>query len=149
MSSRLPGRYRDRVSDVSDTVRMARLWGRVAAVYDVAVPFFSVLGQRLVDALDPAPGERVLDVATGRGACLLPTAQRVSGDGYVVGIDLSSEMVAATAIELSRRGVSNASVLIANAQHLGFAAGSFDVVTCSQAITSSRTRAPRHTSSEG
>jgi hypothetical protein len=35
---------------------MARLWGRVADVYDTAIPFFSILGQRLVDALDPRPG---------------------------------------------------------------------------------------------
>lgn len=110
------------------------MWRRVADVYDTAIPFFSVLGRRLIDALDPEPGERLLDVATGRGACLFPAAERVGADGYVVGVDLSSEMVTATADDLSRRGTSNGSVLTASAQQLGFRAGSFDVVACSQAI---------------
>ncbi|HEX6310874.1 MAG TPA: methyltransferase domain-containing protein [Acidimicrobiia bacterium] len=122
------------MSDPSDTARVARLWGRVADVYDTSVPFFSVLGRRLVEALEPAPGEHVLDIATGRGACLFPAARAVGDAGCAVGIDLSSEMVAATAIDISRRGVPNATVLTADAQHLAFAAGCFDVVTCSQVM---------------
>ena len=122
------------MSGVPDTDRTARLWGRVADVYDTAIPFFGVLGQRLVDALGPRPGERVLDVATGRGACLFAAVERVGTDGHLVGVDLSSEMVHATARDLSGRGVSNAAVLSMDAQQLGFAPESFEIVACSQAM---------------
>lgn len=122
------------MSEDTDTACMARLWGRVAQVYDTAIPFFSALGRHLVDVLDLRVGEYVLDVATGRGACLFPAAERVGGTGRVVGFDLSSEMVTETAIDLSRGDASNLLVLVADAQHLAFASESFDVVTCSQAI---------------
>jgi len=34
-------------------------------------------------------GDRVLDVATGKGAALLPAARRVGLVGRVIGVDLS------------------------------------------------------------
>ena len=36
------------------------------------------------------PGMRVLDVATGTGAVLLPAVRRVGAEGHITGIDLSS-----------------------------------------------------------
>lgn len=113
---------------------MARVWGRVAEVYDTAIPFFSVLGRRLVEILDPQPGERVLDVATGRGACLFPAAESVGGEGFVVGFDVSAEMVTETARDLPGRNRTNVAVLVTDAERLGFVAETFDVVTCSQAV---------------
>lgn len=124
------------VINASDAIRMARLWDGVAAVYDTAIPFFTVLGRRLVDALDPLPGERVLDIATGRGACLFPAIDRVAPTGYVVGVDVSAEMVAETAADLAARGPAAAWVglVVGDAQRLPFDAGGFDLVMCSQSV---------------
>jgi len=62
---------------------------------------FRYFGARLVEAAGVEPGDRVLDVATGRGAVLFPAAERVGPTGEVTGIDLSPEMVRLTGADLA------------------------------------------------
>lgn len=74
--------------------RMAALFGSVAGTYDaVGVDLFQPVAAGLVDALDPRPGERALDVGCGRGAVLLRLGRAVGAGGSVTGIDLSPRMV--------------------------------------------------------
>jgi ubiquinone/menaquinone biosynthesis C-methylase UbiE len=52
---------------------VAALYDRVAPDYaDLGPPLFAHAGRRLVEIAAVAPGDRVLDVATGRGAVLFP-----------------------------------------------------------------------------
>jgi ubiquinone/menaquinone biosynthesis C-methylase UbiE len=51
-----------------------------------------------IDAIDPQPGERILDVGAGPAVFASELAVRVASDGQVVGIDASDEM-----LELGRR----------------------------------------------
>lgn len=75
--------------------RTARLWDTLADTYDqVGVDFFGPAAAGLVDALDPQPGERVVDLGCGRGAVLLPLARRVGPTGCALGGDLSPRMAA-------------------------------------------------------
>jgi len=54
--------------------------------------FVAVLAERLVDALDPQPGERILDLGCGDGFL----TRRIAESGAtVVGVDSSPQMVAA------------------------------------------------------
>lgn len=77
-----------------DRADVAALFDRMADDYDsVGVDFFQPIAQGLVDAVDPQPGERVLDVGCGRGAALLRLAERVAPGGTAVGVDLSPRMV--------------------------------------------------------
>jgi hypothetical protein len=110
VEERIEGRVRiqarpkaEPVDEASPAAQMARSWDRVASAYDTAVPFFSVLGRRVADRLHLQPGERVLDVATGRGACLLPAAERLGPTGWVVGTDVSSEMIAQSVPDSTRQ----------------------------------------------
>jgi ubiquinone/menaquinone biosynthesis C-methylase UbiE len=48
---------------------VAAVFDRAAEVYDTAIPFFARFGKRLVELADVRPGESVLDLASGRGAC--------------------------------------------------------------------------------
>jgi len=52
------------------------------------------LGESVMDALAPVPGEHVLDVGCGCGHTSLSLADRVGAEGSVTGIDISAPMLA-------------------------------------------------------
>ena len=115
--------------------RVTRLYDSVAAEYtEKGPPFFTYAGQRLVEIVGVSEGHRVLDVATGRGAVLLPAAERVGRAGTVTGIDLAKAMVSQTAQEIARRGLTNATVRVMDAEALAFADASFDSALSSFAV---------------
>lgn len=70
--------------------RWARLYDPLAR----RAPGVSGLRRRLVDALDPAPGDRVVDLGCGTGATLPYLRDRVGPDGVVVGVDFAPGAVA-------------------------------------------------------
>jgi ubiquinone/menaquinone biosynthesis C-methylase UbiE len=112
---------------------IAAVFGRAAATYD-CTGRFAYFGERLVAAAGLAPGARVLDVASGRGAVLFPAAERVGLHGKVIGIDLSEPMVKATIAEIQRRALTQAEMLCMDAERLTFARASFDAVLCGFSI---------------
>ncbi len=87
-----------------------------------------------MDLADIPTGARLLDIATGTGAVLFPAAERVGSSGSVIGIDMAEPMVASTAAEISRRGMTQAEVRLMNAEALLFEDSSFDRVTCGFAL---------------
>jgi ubiquinone/menaquinone biosynthesis C-methylase UbiE len=114
---------------------VAGVFGRAASTYDRLGPrFFSHFGRRLVELAQIPGGARVLDIATGRGAVLFPAAEAVRTGGYVIGVDLSREMVQETRGEIKRLNLQNADVREMDAEYLEFPDGSFDCVLCSFAI---------------
>jgi SAM-dependent methyltransferase len=82
-----------------------------------------------VEVADIQPGQRVLDVASGRGAVLFPAAERVGDTGEVIGVDLADEMARATNDEAARRGL-RTQVQVMDAENLDFPAAAFDRVLC-------------------
>ena len=105
------------------------IFDRGADTYDqIGVDFFTPAAHALVAHADLQPGERVLDVGTGRGAVLFEAATRVGADGRVVGIDLSSRMIELTAAEAAARGLQQVSVAQGDAEQPDFADDSFDVI---------------------
>ena len=86
-------------------------------------------GRRLVDVVGIEPGQRVLDVATGRGAVLFPAIERVGTMGEAVGVDLAEGMVRAANEEAERRGWGQP-VRAMDAERLDFPDATFDRVLC-------------------
>jgi ubiquinone/menaquinone biosynthesis C-methylase UbiE len=114
---------------------VAGVFGRTAPLYDRVGPrFFSHFGHRLVELAQIPGGARVLDVATGKGAVLVPAAAAVGPRGRVTGIDLSEAMVREAAREIDRLGLENVDVLEMDAEDLRFPDASFDCVLCAFAI---------------
>ena len=120
------------VPAVDPGARNARLFDEVAASYDeVGVAFFAPIARGLLDALAPAPGERVADLGCGKGAFLLPAARAVGASGRAVGVDVSPVMVAATAAAAASQGMAHVEVVVGDAQSPDLPARAFDVLGAS------------------
>lgn len=103
---------------------------RTSALFDRIAPgCFAHFGRRLAEVAEVGPGQRVLDVATGRGAVLFAAADRVGPTGEVSGIDLAEGMVRLTSEEATRRGLA-ARIGIMDAERLDFPDATFDRVLC-------------------
>ena len=76
----------------------------------------------LVAAVDPRPGQRVLDVATGTGLVAAALVERGAG---VVGLDQSEEMLGVARERLGDR----VTLVRGEAERLPFADGEFDALT--------------------
>jgi O-methyltransferase/aklanonic acid methyltransferase len=110
----------------------AALFAAMAEQYDQIVPYFAEFGRRTVELVAPAAGARVLDVACGRGATVVPAAHRVGPAGLVLGVDRAAPMVAALRRDLA--GVSNVAVATADAAALPVPTGGFDLALCGSAL---------------
>src|SRR5262252_171951 len=66
-------------------------WVAEAERYDRMTRSF---GERIIEAVVPRPGERVLDVGCGNGAVALAASALVAPDGSVMGLDISGPMLA-------------------------------------------------------
>jgi demethylmenaquinone methyltransferase/2-methoxy-6-polyprenyl-1,4-benzoquinol methylase len=76
----------------------------------------------LVDAVDPRPGDRVLDVATGTGMVAYALARR---GATVVGLDQSEQMLA----RARARPAARVTFIRGEAEHLPFTDREFDALT--------------------
>jgi SAM-dependent methyltransferase len=75
-----------------------------------------------------SPGERVLDLGSGAGTDSLIAAQMVGDQGHVTGVDMTPEMLAKARASAAKMGAQNVEFVEAEAEHLPFPDGSFDVV---------------------
>jgi SAM-dependent methyltransferase len=89
--------------------------------------FLLPLGPRLVEACGIGPADRVLDVAAGTGNAAIPAAGR---GARVVASDLTPELLEAGRRRPDAQGL-DIEWVTADAEHLPFESGSFDVVMSS------------------
>src|SRR6201987_2383032 len=82
----------------------------------------------LIDAIDPRPGQRILDVATGTGLVAFGLAER---GAEVVGLDQSEQMLAGARRRLATRPApaEPISLVAGGAEQLPFADGEFDALS--------------------
>lgn len=80
---------------------------------------------RVAEAAHVAPGQRVLDVACGTGAVAAEALRRVGPKGKVIGLDLSSDMLA-----VARRKMPDLEFFEGRAESLPFEDETFDAVAC-------------------
>jgi demethylmenaquinone methyltransferase/2-methoxy-6-polyprenyl-1,4-benzoquinol methylase len=82
----------------------------------------------LVDAIDPTPGMRILDVATGTGMVAFALAER---GAEVVGLDQSAAMLGGAQARLQRTPqlAGRLSFVLGDAEALPFADGEFDALS--------------------
>jgi O-methyltransferase/aklanonic acid methyltransferase len=113
---------------------MVRMYDEIASTYGSALDLPDVFGTELVSAIRLESGDRVLDIGCGRGACLRPACGAVGEKGFVLGIDISHEMIGLLAEELRRDHVANAEVRLGDADQLDVGAEMFDAVICGSVV---------------
>jgi demethylmenaquinone methyltransferase/2-methoxy-6-polyprenyl-1,4-benzoquinol methylase len=82
----------------------------------------------LVDAVDPRPGQRILDVASGTGMVAFALAAKTPGCD-VVGLDQSEAMLGVARRRAPDRGRGRVSFMQGEAEHLPFPDNEFDALT--------------------
>jgi ubiquinone/menaquinone biosynthesis C-methylase UbiE len=109
---------------------LADLFSGTSATHDAVGGLFGHFGVLLVEHARLSPGDRVLDVAAGTGASLVPAAQRVGANGHVIGLDLAPGMVDRLRDLIARLGIKNAEAVVGDAESLPFESERFDAVLC-------------------
>lgn len=105
----------------ADARRAAAAYAALAGRYDARLGLGRLLHRRAVDALDPRPGDTVLDVACGTGLALAPLRERVGEHGRIVGIDVSEAMLERARRRVAENGSDNVTLLHGRAEELELA----------------------------
>ena len=111
-----------------------RIWDQMAAGWEghrgTVWEASRGVGEWLVSALDPRPGETVLELAAGVGDTGFAAAARLGPDGRLITTDFSEQMVDAARRRAGELGVSNAEFRTLDAERMGLDDGSVDGVLC-------------------
>ncbi len=109
------------------------LFDEVAADY-ATVPFFEEFGEKIVAWSGLGVGQRVLDIATGRGAILRPAAKVVGEAGSVAAVDISPNMIRELEADSRTSSAANVETNIMDAEDMGFPSAHFDAAFCGFAM---------------
>ena len=91
--------------------------------------------RRSIEALDPAPGERILEIGCGRGVGFPPIREGITDTGRLVGLDASRGMVEAARDRVRDAGWDNVHVVRGDARRLPFVPGEFDAVYAAMSLS--------------
>ena len=117
--------YRDASLRIWD--EMAAGWeGHRRTVWDAS----RAVGEWLVDALDPQPGETVLELAAGVGDTGFAAARRLGRTGTLISTDFSEQMVNAARRRAGELGIAGAEFRTLDAERMDLDDGSVDGVLC-------------------
>ena len=107
--------------------RAARGWERwQAQLREVSAP----VADWLVNAIDPKPGQRMLELAAGPGETGFLVAQRLGPDGTLVSTDQSPDMVEVARRRAQELGLDNVEFRVLDAQQIDLDERSFDAALC-------------------
>lgn len=90
---------------------LKRIYDKRADNYDVSANLYYLLGfrevhyrKKAVEALDPRPGDTVVEIGCGTGLNFRYLRERIGERGRIVGIDLSESMLREAGNRLSKQG---------------------------------------------
>lgn len=104
---------------------VAEGWRRKWAAFEQGA---QPLSDRLMELARVAPGQRVLDVATGIGEPAMTAARRVGPGGSVVAVDQAPQMLAMARERLQEAGIQTVTFIEGDAEAVPLPLGAFDAV---------------------
>ncbi len=109
-------------------------WNRLAGNWASEREFLSgttgPVGERMVERLDPKPGQMILELAAGAGETGWNAAERVGDDGKLIQTDFADEMVEVAQTFAAESGLSNVENRRLDAESMDLADDSVDGVLC-------------------
>ena len=117
-----------------DEYRKASLenWDRIAANWeserDFVMSATGAVSERLIERLDPKPGDTVLDLAAGTGDTGFIAAERIGDEGRLITTDFAPSMVEAAKRVGEQRGLSNVEYRVLDAERMDLDDSSVDGV---------------------
>ncbi|MEK7207536.1 MAG: class I SAM-dependent methyltransferase, partial [Pseudomonadota bacterium] len=125
----------DSMSSHDERQHVVTLFNLVASGYDnAALRYFPFAADRLITQMQPAPGTKILDVATGTGVVALAAAQAIGEGGRVAAIDLAESMLERLQEKIDKFGIRNIDLHVMDASSLDFPRDYFDHVNCSYGL---------------
>jgi ubiquinone/menaquinone biosynthesis C-methylase UbiE len=107
-------------------------WDRIAPNWeserDFVMSSTGVVSERLVERLDPQPGNAVLDIAAGTGDTGFMAAERIGEDGRLLSTDFAPAMVEAARRNGEAQGLDNVEHRVLDAENMDLDDDSFDRV---------------------
>jgi ubiquinone/menaquinone biosynthesis C-methylase UbiE len=123
------------MQEETDKQQVQRIFASIAAAYDCpATRFFPFCADRLVSYVKPAPGSKVLDVATGTGAAAVPFAQAIGATGRVTAVDFSAGMLDRAEANIRKMALDNVDLHEMDVERLDFRSNYFHSVVCSYGL---------------
>lgn len=120
------------VDTLGHSEKMANLFDKLSDTYDeVGVEFFKPIASKLLELMPPIENERWLDIGCGRGAVLLPAAQKIGTHGLALGIDISTGMIEHARHLALHAGLKNVECEVDDAQAPTMVRGQFDTISSS------------------
>src|SRR5690349_7923306 len=114
------------------------MWDGVAPAWRDHADFIDARGLDITTALlartEPAPGERVLELAAGPGSVGLAAARLVGADGEVVISDVSPQMTAIAAERVAARKLPNVRTEVLDLERIAAPDASFDIILCREGL---------------
>jgi SAM-dependent methyltransferase len=120
-----PDAYRRASHEIWEAMAPGWESGR-AYIWDVT----RAVGERMVAALDPQPGETVLELAAGTGETGFVAARMVGPQGRVLSTDFSPAMVEAARRRGAELGLENVDFRVLDAERMDLPEASVDGVLC-------------------
>lgn len=118
--------------------RLHGMWAAVAPAWAEHAAYADArgadIGQKMLDLVTPAPGERVLELACGPGGLGLAAVPRVAPGGEVVLSDVVPEMTAIASARAGALGLTNVSARVLDLEDIEQPDNSYDVVLCREGL---------------
>ncbi|MBP5206085.1 MAG: bifunctional demethylmenaquinone methyltransferase/2-methoxy-6-polyprenyl-1,4-benzoquinol methylase UbiE, partial [Bacteroidales bacterium] len=122
---------------MADKQFITSMFDSIAGDYDSLNHLFSLNMDRrwrrkaVAEVMRDAAPRQILDVACGTGDLAVALAGAAPKGGRVTGVDISKKMLALVGRKAAKAGVAfNIKTEVADAEHLPYADGTFDAVTC-------------------
>lgn len=106
---------------------MAAGWERHRSLFARAT---ALLSERMIELLEPAPGQRLLELAAGPGETGFRALPRIQPGGVLLSTDVAPEMVEVARRHADVLGLTNVRFAVENAAELSLEDDSVDAVLC-------------------